>query len=332
MNSIDDLRQLQALSLDIKVMMTKARIERWYAYWGGDVYVSFSGGKDSTVLLHIARELYPDIPAVFVDTGLEYPEIREFVKTFDNVEILHPEKAFFQVVSEYGYPVISKEVAKTIYYAHAGSSWALNRLDGLNQRGEADDFKKRFCKYKPLLNAPFNVSSLCCDVMKKSPAHKYEAQTGRKPIVATMAEESQQRQAAWLKNGCNAFDVDRPISHPLSFWTQQNVLQYLKTYNVPYCSVYGDIVEKNRQLKLSGFEEDSERLITTGCERTGCMFCIFGIMSDKTPNRFQRLKITHPKIYDYCIGGGEYDESGLLKPNKQGLGIGKILDYIGIDY
>ncbi len=325
-----ELQQMQSVSLDMKIKMTKTRIRDWYEYYGGNVYVSFSGGKDSTVLLHIARELYPDIPAVFVDTGLEYPEIRQFVKSVENVETLYPEKTFFEVVAEYGYPIIGKEVAKTLYYARRGGDWAIKRLDGLDKKGKPNGFKKRFVKYKPLLSAPFGISAYCCDVMKKQPAHKYESQTGRKPIVATMTEESQQRQDAWLKNGCNAFDVDRPTSHPLSFWKQQDVLQYLKTHNVPYCSVYGDIVEQDCQLKF--IEDDSERLITTGCERTGCMFCMFGIMSDKTPNRFQRLKQTHPKIYDYCIRGGEYDENGLLKPNKQGLGIGKILDYIGIDY
>ncbi len=94
-----ELQQMQSVPLGIKIRMTQRRIRDWYDHWGGDVYISFSGGKDSTVLLHIARELYPDIPAVFVDTGLEYPEIREFVKSFDNVKILYPEKTFFQVVA-----------------------------------------------------------------------------------------------------------------------------------------------------------------------------------------------------------------------------------------
>lgn len=325
-----ELRQMQSIPLEMKIKMTKTRIRAWYEYWGGDVYVSFSGGKDSTVLLHIVREMYPDIPAVFIDTGLEYPEIREFVKSFDNVEIIHPEKTFFQVVSEYGYPVISKDVAIKICYARKGSEWAVKALNGLDKNGIKKECKQRYKKYKSLVNAPFLVSSYCCSVMKKSPAHKYETKTGRKPMIATMTEESSLRQNSWLKNGCNAFDVDRPASYPLSFWVQQDILQYLKRLNVQYCSVYGDIVEQDNQLKL--FESDSERLITTGCDRTGCMFCMFGIMSDKTPNRFQRLKGTHPKIYDYCIGGGEYDENGILKPNKQGLGIGKILDYIGIEY
>jgi len=75
----------QALPLDLKIGLTKNRIRSWYEHWHGNVYVSFSGGKDSTVLLDLVRQDYPDVPAVFCDTGLEYPEIRDFVKTFDNV-------------------------------------------------------------------------------------------------------------------------------------------------------------------------------------------------------------------------------------------------------
>lgn len=112
-----DLQQMQSLPLSAKILMTKRRIREWYDYWDGQVYVSFSGGKDSTVLLHIARELYPDIEAVFVNTGLEYPEIQSFVKTFDNVTILRPKMRFDEVIKTYGYPMISKETSQDIYDA-----------------------------------------------------------------------------------------------------------------------------------------------------------------------------------------------------------------------
>ena len=117
-HTIEDLRIKQKLPLDIKVNMTKQRIREWVQHYGIDgVYVSFSGGKDSTVLLTIARELYPDIKAVFVDTGLEYPEIRQFVKTWDNVDWIKPKMTFKQVIEKYGYPFISKEVSECVYGA-----------------------------------------------------------------------------------------------------------------------------------------------------------------------------------------------------------------------
>ena len=106
---------MQSLPLSAKVRMTEARIRAWVDMYGEDgVYVSFSGGKDSTVLLHIVRNLYPNVKAVFVDTGREFPEIREFVKTFDNVDWLKPKINFKQVIEKYGYPFISKEVSECV--------------------------------------------------------------------------------------------------------------------------------------------------------------------------------------------------------------------------
>ena len=111
------LKELQALPLERKIQITQTRIIEWYQHYNGKVCVSFSGGKDSTVLLHIARQIYPDIPAVFSNTGLEYASIQRFVKTWDNVDIVVPKMRFDEVVSTYGYPLIGKEVAEAIYYA-----------------------------------------------------------------------------------------------------------------------------------------------------------------------------------------------------------------------
>lgn len=111
------LKELQALPLDEKIAITKERVIEWYEHFDGKVYVSFSGGKDSTVLLHLVRELYPDVPAVFSDTGLEYPEIKEHVKRYDNVEIVRPRMTFKDVITTYGYPLVSKETADAIQYA-----------------------------------------------------------------------------------------------------------------------------------------------------------------------------------------------------------------------
>lgn len=114
-NTLHDLQMLQSLPLEVKVAKTKLRINEWIEKYGEDgVYISFSGGKDSTVLLHIARQMYPNLKAVFVNTGLEYPEIVQFVKTFDNVDWLRPKMNFKEVVEKYGFPFISKEVSECV--------------------------------------------------------------------------------------------------------------------------------------------------------------------------------------------------------------------------
>ena len=112
----EDLAQLQSLPLEAKVILTKQRIKEWYEHFNGDVYVSFSGGKDSTVLAHLVHEMYPDVPLVFSNTGLEYPEIQAFARKM-GAEFVRPKMSFSEVISKYGYPIISKENAEAIYYA-----------------------------------------------------------------------------------------------------------------------------------------------------------------------------------------------------------------------
>lgn len=116
---------MQGWSLERKIRVTQTRIMEWYMKHGGQVFVSFSGGKDSTVLLDLARRVYPDIPAVYVDTGLEYPELRDFVKTKDNVNWLRPKYPFSQIIEKYGYPVISKEVSDYVDGARKGQAYRL---------------------------------------------------------------------------------------------------------------------------------------------------------------------------------------------------------------
>lgn len=310
-HTIEDLKTMQSWDLDRKIRVTQTRIMEWYMRFNGQVYISFSGGKDSTVLLDIARRIYPDIPAVFADTGLEYPEIREFVKTVDNVTWIKPTKNFKQVIMEHGYPVASKEISRKVHYARKGSEWAIKYITG---EAVKEGRPSRYCiskRWLTLVNAPFKVHDYCCYVIKKQPFAKYHKETCNKPIVATMAAESNLRTQWWLKSGCNSFDNKKPMSKPMSFWTEQDVLQYLKRFNIPYCSVYGDIIE-----------DETGALKTTKCNRTGCMFCMFGCHLETEPNRFQKMKETHPKQYEY-----------MLKPiSEGGLGLKEVLDYIGVKY
>lgn len=330
-----DLKQMQSLPLKTKIIMTQQRIRQWYEYWDGMVYVSFSGGKDSTVLKHIVDGMYDDVPSLFVNTGLEYPEIQKFAMSQKNVVTVRPEMRFDEVLKVYGYPAVSKAAAHAVGIAKRNPNGnVMKNLFTSENKGRFG-----FYKWKYLIDSDIPVSDKCCDVMKKAPAKKYTKATGRKPILGTMAAESSLRYSKWLQNGCNAFDGKNPSSQPMSFWTEQDVLHYIKKYDVPYCSVYGDIVtvddgeQFNGQLTTFDILNDyhGTLLTTTGCDRTGCIFCMFGCHLEKEPNRFQRLKETHPRQYEYCIGGGEYVD-GKWQPSKEGLGLGKVLDYIGVKY
>ena len=168
--------------------------------------------------------------------------------------------------------------------------------------------------------------------MKKSPLKTYAHQADLQAMVATMAAESRLRMTYWLRTGCNAFEGKCPMGKPMSFWTEQDVLRFIVDRELPIASVYGDIVASDGENDYDATLVDCP-LHCTGCQRTGCMFCAFGAHLEKGENRFERMKRTHPKHYDFCIGGGEFDPAdGLWKPNEKGLGYGRVLDYIGVRY
>lgn len=330
--TIQDLQQLQALPLSLKVRLTQDRIRQWVNEFGvNGVYVSFSGGKDSTVLLHIVREMYGDgVVGVFCDTGLEYPEIRNYVKTYPNIVWLKPRMNFKQIIKEYGYPFISKEVSQNVYEVRKyGKDKAVRTYSKFIKDS---DYNKKYGgsfsleKYAYLLDddAP-RITHKCCYVMKKSITKEYEKETGRVPFIGTMASESRLGQTNWIKYGCNAFDSKRKISTPMSFWTEWDVLNYVKHKNISICSVYGDIVEQEQlpgQMSWDdyiGFDVGTKRLTTTGCKRTGCMFCGYGChLNPPGEGRFELMKKTHPKQYDY-----------IMRPWEQGgLNYKEVIDWI----
>lgn len=342
-----DLKAFQGEPLNIKVMRTTAKIAEWYSHFNNQVCVSFSGGKDSTVLADLCARYCRviDVPLylAFVNTGLEYPEIQRHVRFFADwlrekyeievvLDILKPSMRFDEVVRKYGYPVISKEVATALHYArNNGSAWALNKLNGLTPiTGLPSEYSQnKYGRYKRLLEVDFKVSSLCCDIMKERPLSRINRK--RPPLVGLLACESNRRTNAWLINGCNAFESKSPKSKPMSFWMEQDVLHYIKKHDIPIASVYGSVVyeDKPEHLRMEDTglcDSCGDKLCTTGCDRTGCIFCGFGAHCEKGEGRFERLKRTHPKQYAYCIGGGEYNEEGIWVPSKEGLGMGHVFD------
>lgn len=291
----EELTKLQALSLDEKIEITEARILEFYHKMEGNVYVSFSGGKDSTVLLHIVRNILPRVEAVFCDTGLEFPEVKEFVRSFENVTIIRPKKTFRQVIDEYGYPVISKEVSDAVARLRANPDSDVVKRQF--QKGRIVGKQYSMARWEYLKDAPFKTTASCCYHLKKAPFKVFHKKTKKKPYVGTTCAESQLRERSWLINGCNSFEAGLEKSRPLSIWTEADIWEYIERYNVPIVSVY-----------------------THGRQRVGCIYCAFGAHLEKEPNRFQILQKTHPQLYEYC-----------MKPKEEGgLGLGPVLDYLEI--
>jgi len=283
----------QAYPLPLKVQMSRTRIRHWYSSHGGNVYVAFSGGKDSTALLHLVRADYPDVPAVFVDTGLEYPEIRDFVAATPNVVTLKPSLTFRQVLDRHGWPVVSKAVADAVLRIRSPGSSARTRRKALygDERGS---YGKLPAKWRFLLDAPFAISDKCCEIMKMRPVEKYHRLTGRAAFVGTMAADSNPRRLQYQKHGCYMSTYRVPKCTPLAFWRDSDVWQYVRTNDIPYCPVYD-----------------------TGVKHTGCVYCCFGVQAEPKPNRFQRLAITHPKLFTYCMDT---------------LGLRPVLRYLGVPW
>ena len=279
-------RKLMALDMQDKEILTYEKLDEWYTTWGGQCYVSFSGGKDSTVLAYLAARYLAsfrtppfELNLVFVNTGLEYPEIQKFVNEYAawqrrefprvtvNLARLRPKLNIRQVVTKYGYSIVSKEMADTVYQTRKNPNCVrAKKLHGEMLDKDGNKSSWNCDNWAFLLDAPFLVSSECCKVMKKSTAHRYESTARQKPIIATMAVEGRQRFQKWTATGCNAFEGKRPVGKPMSFWTEQDVLRFIVERQLPYASVYGDIVASDGENDYGATLIDC-KLHCTGCQR-----------------------------------------------------------------
>ena len=283
-----ELRSRMAWTLEQKIDHTIGTVESFIARTGKTPYVSFSGGKDSTVLLDICRRFVSrNMKAVFDNTGNEYPEIVQFVRTMENVTIITPKLSIRQIIANNGFPLISKETARGIRQAKTTKSERLRdiRLHGTGaSRGLTSG--KIPNKWQYLINEPFMVSEKCCALLKKRPFARYQRETGELPIIGTMASESRLRQLQYIiRGGCNSWNANHLASYPLSIWTEADIWAYIHKFNIPVCSLYS----------------------REGCDRTGCMFCGFGAHLEKR-SRFAVLYDLHPKLYEVFM---RYENNGI---------------------
>lgn len=198
-------------------------------------------------------------------------------------------------------------------------------------------------RYQFFLDAPFEIGNQCCNIMKKSPMHRYQKETGRNPITAQMASESRLRAQQWLNHGCNGFDMKSPVSNPMSFWFEADVLQYIYDHKLPLNPVYGKVQpdyeamgQLDGQMRLDDLASefgvfDLERpiLTTTGCKRTGCFACGYGMHREKDSRIQSIIDFSNPKMADWMLRGGHFDKDGLWKPYK-GLGYCFVIEWINL--
>ena len=223
--------------------------------------LSFSGGKDSTVLKHLIRSVNTNIKSVFCNTGVEYNSIVDFVKSFDDIQIVKPKKTFVDVIKDYGYPIISKEQSR--YLSDIKNPKVCQKLKDIRLSNGNFTISK---KWRWLLETDIKISDKCCYHLKKSPLIrlKYYYFTGERIQESNLRK--QRYHSCILPNKCI----------PLRLWSDELVNKYIAYHNIKICDIY-----KHEK-------------------RTGCKFCLYGIHLEPRPNRIDRLKFIEPKSYEFA--------------------------------
>ena len=298
----------------------------------GNCYVAV-GGLDSITLLLFLRSIGIDVPAVSVSV-LEDKSIQAVHKQL-GVQALKPLKSKVEVIREFGWPVLSKEIAgkisllqnpsdKNATVRHAiitgetgayggfrkgtrmklSQKW-LEKFGGYENEAEGVDYGK----------PDFLVSDKCCYYLKEKPCNDYAKQSGRFPYMGLMASEGGRRQKALMINGCNYISPGTKRSCPFAIFSRQDLLQLALELHVPVPEIYGEIVR-----------DANGMLRTTKAQRTGCSMCGFGIHMENRPNRFDFLWEQNQKEWEMWMNHVVQREDGTW------YGWGHVLDYIGVEW
>lgn len=280
------------------------------------------GGLDSITLLMFLRAIGIDCPAVSASI-LEDKSIQEVHKRL-GIEGVKPLRSKVEVIREFGFPVLSKEIAgkiellqnpteKNATVRHAiitGETGAyggnrtgtrmqlpdkwLRRFGGADEEGRAKGYRA----------APFKVSEKCCYYLKEKPCDVWAKEHKSVPFLGLMASEGGRREKALMMHGCNYFGASTIRSAPFAIFDRQDVLRLAVELDVPIPEIYGRIIR-----------EPSGMLRTTKAQRTGCSMCGFGIHLDKRPHTFDLLYDRNPKEWEFWM---------------YKVGWGEVLDYIGV--
>lgn len=328
----DSFKSMKYQPYEMKPSFSMVRVYQWWNYWYGEVYISFSGGLDSTVLAYIVCQAYRKykltgkIPLVFADTGTEFPEIREFVKTYTEwlkeqfpeldieLVVIRPKHSFKWVCENKGFPITSKDTAGKIRKLRHGklSEKYRNYLLNGDKRGKFGMLAKKWQYLTDTERMPADISEYCCEALKKEPFKRYVKETGRQPFIGITQDESFRRENQYNHTGCNVYDGHTIKSQPMGFWPKNEVIQYAVEQRIPICSVYG-----------TPYQDKKGNWYFTGEQRTGCCVCGFGCHLEPVPNRLQRLRTSdNDKHRRMC--------EGCLQVKNHGMTYEQALNYAGI--
>lgn len=250
-------------------------------------YLSFSGGKDSTVVHHLIDMAIPNnkIPRVFSNTGIEYNAIVEFVKKIadERFEIIYPKQNIKAMLERVGYPFKSKEHSCKVGLWQRGS-----RSKSVMKYINAENKTTRYAcppilKYQFTDECKLKISELCCMELKKKPFKEYQKKSGRSiAITGMMREEGGQREHI----GCIVTKNNKVVKfHPLSKVTHEWEKWFIENYNIKLCKLYYE---------------------PFNFERTGCKGCPFSlslsqqleVMERYMPNERRQTEMIWKPVYD----------------------------------
>ena len=281
------------LTLEDKIKLAEDEIKKHYSLNNGNIFVSFSGGKDSTVLRHIALNLYPNLNVVFSDTTNELTEIYRYIKTFDNIIKVRPTMTFIDVIKKHGFPLVSKEVSQKVYELKNSQG---EKTKNTRLYGDLKGNGKLSTKWQFLAEQQFNCTHKCCKILKKDPLDKWSKENGMKALVGIMAGESALRNQLAKKQ--QEFYGEKIYPFLKTGWTEKDIWDYAKKFNIRFAECY--------------YEQVVDGIVIPPKDRTGCEYCGFGItLEDK--NRFERSKLINPKRYKKMMalenGGIKFSEA-----------------------
>lgn len=251
--------------LDYKIMLAKRRIKTAINKYGADkCYISFSGGKDSTILSHIVSSMGYKLDHVFSNTRLEYPDCIRFSQKWckrNGVKLImiSPDMMPYEIWKKYGYPMFSKEISDILERVRNHKTVNPKKLKKV----------KSFLKYKNV-----KLSAKCCYYLKKKPILEWQKHSGKKvAIMGVRAQESQIRRVVWVRKGCIYEKKNQVVVNPIVFFTDDDIWEYAKRFKIKFADIY-----------YKGFD------------RNGCFCCGFGSHIAKE-NNFMKLKKMNPTLW-----------------------------------